>query len=659
MPAFYLRVFSVFALLRATSVLLHYLGPSPWGGRLILRPDRFVPDALIIEAGIWMFLAGCAAAFEEILRRILTKSDARESAVKTFRALFLGGCAAFAIFSQVDFEVVRWLGQHMTASYIANFAGARDGHLFTRILSADILFSSLAAVQMLAAPLLSVWLFVRQPKEHSRLNKKKTFALLALTLLALSSPLWLRPSEKRWRRVRPASLGIAQELIERALGHGEPHNPTRARQDLIDLVYGGVLDANVRPENEEYPLFRRNNAGELSPQAFKDQKASEKPDVYFIVFETMRGTNTGFLGDTPEARAAMPHLKQLFEQEALYFPRVHSAGYPSVEGALGMHLGMWPHHSRIVFSSFLHINTLSFPEMLKRAGYESFALLGADPSFSNFTPWFRRFYDQIEFDEKNHHDGPLVDRFLQLVKEKRDSAQPQLFTLWTATTHPPYDVPASSGIKPAGTNEERYLQAMRYADEQIFRVITELKKSPRWHRSLVFILGDHSQPTPWQWQHESEIGQLNPGHTWTSLGILGGPDVAPTPRRDDRAVSHVDLAPTILQAINLKHGNHFFGRSLLSEAPNNGPERPVLAFRYGTLSVESQSTRSIFHIDGGAPLSYRFQPDDLLSYGGLDRGERQTAVPQIDVERYRDMARAWAKLLDDNQVIPAAEATEN
>src|SRR5690606_22949460 len=115
----------------------------------------------------------------------------------------------------------------------------------------------------------------------------------------------------------------------------------------------------------------------------------------------------------------------------------------------------------------------------RNAGYKSYALLGADPSFSNFTPWFRRWYDDVEYKKQNHHDGPLVDRFIQLYDERVGSPNPLLLTLWTATTHPPYDVPKASGVTPAGTNEERYLQAMRYADAHLHRLISHLKASPR------------------------------------------------------------------------------------------------------------------------------------------------------------------------------------
>lgn len=647
MPLFYLRAFAVFFGLRAVSIILHYTGPSPWGGRLILSPDRFIPEALTIEAGIFGLLFGLAALVETTLLRF---SWWRAKWNSNLRASILLLASALSIFSLIDFEVVRWLGQHMTASYIANFAGARDGQLFARILSGDRLFSSLAALQILIAVGAALFVFLRYGRLTARTTKRQLIAFSVLVPIALASPFWLRPSEKRWRRIRPATIGIPEEIAARVFGQDVPQNPKRAHQDLVDLVLLGKYDQNATPRDPQYPLYRDTNVGRLTPEEFKKRSIEEKPDVVLIVFETMRGMNTGFLGEAPTAVAAMPHLFERITETAHYFPRMHSAGYPSVAGAMGMHLGVFPHHSRIVFSSYLHIKSLGFPEMLRAAGYDTYALLGADPSFSNFTPWFRRWYDETEYDKENHHDGPLVDRFLEIYEEKVSSTSPLLLTLWTATTHPPYDVPKESGQSPAETNEKRYLQAMRYADQHLARLLDHLRKSPRWDRTLVFILGDHSQPVPWQWTHGDRVGELNTGHTWTSLAILGGEKFAPEPKRDDRAVSHVDLAPTILSAINLRHGNHFFGRDLLK----NEDQRAVWAFRYGTISRESRDIREIFRIDtvGSEGLAYRFSRDDLLSYGALEGGNRTATSPSSDLDRHRDMARAWAELLAEDRLAP-------
>ena len=643
MPYFYLKSVAGFFGLRVVSVLLHYLGPSPWGGTLALSPGRFLPEALLLELLILNCLTYLFFAFEQLA----SLNNQRSS---WWRAGYLFCATTLCVFAQVDFEVVRWLGQHMSLSYIQNFAGARDGQLFARILSGDRLFSSLAALQIAAALAFGVYRFWSVKDDRRPQSRRATWLTLPLIVLVSLLPFVLRPSDKRWRRVRPASVGLIWDATRSVLGIDRPRQPVRAHNDLVRWVHGHTETDPVQAEDERYPLLRDDNVGQLTVSQFKDLPAEQKPDVVLIVFETLRGMNSGLLTANDDPLGAMPELARMIRQQARYFPRVHSAGYPSVEGALGMHLGIWPHFEKIIFSSYLHIPTWAFPEMLRQAGYQTFALLGADPSFSNFTPWFRRWYRDTEFSPQRHHDGPLVDRFIELHQARQAAQEPQLLTLWTATTHPPYDVPAESGVKPALTNEQRYVQAMHYADQQITRLVKYLQSSPRWDRTLLFVLGDHSQPTPWQWRNTDHIGELNPGHTWTSLAIFGGGAFAPERGRCEQPISHINLAPTILAAVNLKHKNHFFG----DQVWNQTQDRDVVAFRYGTMFVERGVTRSVFRVAGGAELSYAFNPNDVLSYAAEEGGERQVVPATVDLDRYRDMARAWGELLDEGRVAPQA-----
>ena len=652
MYSFYFRFFISFNALATISVLLHYLGASPWGGALVRMPSRFLPEALLIQALLWSCISLAFMLLERGVTRVL-KPGARTLSSKLIRSCVLCVALVLSIFYLIDREVVRWLGQHMSLSYILNFAGARDAQLFSRILSSDILFSSIALVQIVACFAVFAWLLRTQQRFGRSLGLRVTLLFTSGLIIAAAVVFTFRPSEKRWRRVRPAALGIAIELLRDRLGAAEPTSAQQALNDLYQLAHSGKLQLKgqellaVQNESLKYPL--------LHVKAPNTENTDTVPqDIILIVFETMRGQNTGFLDSSTESFGAMPLLKKKLEQESAYFPRMHSAGYPSVEGAMGMHLGIWPHPQKIIFSSFLHGSTLGFPEIFNARGYDSLALLGADPSFSNFTPWFRRWYQYVEYDENRHHDGPLIERFIELHRERVTSKKPLLMTLWTATTHPPYDVPKSSGVKIARTNEERYLQAMHYADKQISRLVDYLQSSPRAARTKIIILGDHSQPTPWQWQEVDKIGELNPGHTWTSLAILGQ-GLGTLQGEHRHAVSHIDLAPTLLDLANINEHHHFLGHSLLK----GSIERPIIAFRNGMMSVEEQATRAVFHYIDGPVVAYSFDPTSPASYGALEQENLRPAQVELDIERYRDLAKVWASVIEEDRLFPTLSSIEH
>lgn len=641
---FYLTTFLAFATWKTLSVTLHYYSASPWGGPLVMSPDRLLPDTLFIEWGLLAIACLSVGVLETLLRQ--------ERAKLFWRAGFLASACVYSVFCQFDQEVVRWLGQHMTLSYIQNYIGARDGQMAGRILSGDVFWTSVAGILMAVTLPIAAFVWLRDARSDERIGSKAIAGAIVFALLSTSAHQWFRPSEKRWRRIRPAVLVIAKDTTIAVLGLERPRDPAQAHADLVSLVLEGNVASASSVDPPAFPLWRDNNVGDLSVEAFQALPLEDRPDVVFIVFETLRGWNTGLVPH-PSLAEGSPRLNAILQEDGTYFPYMHSGGFPSVEGCLGMHLGLWPHFRKIFLSDYGHIRTKGFPEILRDFGYETHALLGADPSFSNFTPWIERWYGSWEFNPEVHHDGPLVDRFIERHAEGRGDT-PRLMMMWTATTHPPYDVPDSEGITIAGDNESRFLQALEYSDRHIARLIDHLRAQPDWSRTVVVVVGDHSQPTPEQWLMADTIGNLTPGHTWTVFGITGGWHGLPDPGRVDVPVSHVDIAPTLLSILRIKAENHFMGRDL-SRPESAEDARPVVSFRYGDVAWQQQDRRVQFRLDSETVLATRFDVEDTLSYGALPGSTLEThALPPEGwpLDRWRDAIRFYSVLLDENRLMP-------
>jgi hypothetical protein len=652
MNRFYAITLAAFGSLKALALTLHYFSPSPWGGPLVLRPDRFLPDALLIELGLLALL---------VLAFGIVERSAPARLVSTYRAVVVSAVAFYSMFGQVDLEVVRWLGQHMNLSYIRNFIGARDAHMAQRIISGDPWWTGLSVGLAVVPWALAAWVWARRRGETATISQRSLFAWAVLGCLLATAPAWLRPSEKRWRRIRPGVLVIAQDAVVEFSGWESPRHPAQARADLLALVNEGHLSDTVLPDSEAneapdapWPLWQDDNVGHVPLDHWLELPLEDRPDVILIVFETMRGWNTGQV-PSDGIEEGTPEINAFMEGRSVFFPYMHSAGFPSVEGCMGMHLGIWPHFRKIIFSDFLHTRTLAFPEILRQVGYSSEALLGADPSFSNFTPWLERWYDRIEYTPSVHHDGPLVDRFIEIEEQHTD--EPRLLMLWTATTHPPYDLPESEGIAPAADNESRFAQAIRYSDREIARLLRHLESQPEWDRTVVLMLGDHAQPTPDQWLYDDRVGPLNPGHTWTHLYITGGWHGVPAPTRFEGDVSHVDLAPTVLGLLNLQASNHFMGRNLVDALEEPREDRPVLSFRYGDIAWQMGTERLNFRLTGDSVMRWSLDRADAVSYGQLDPENviASTGPPEgVDLLRLQDAVRSWGRLLETNALIPPA-----
>ena len=647
MSLFYVWAWLVFGALRTVSLIAHFWGPSPWGGPTVLEPLRLAPDAILFEVGLVGLFAFGFGGIEAAASRLGAVS--LRAFIRISLLLLLCFWQGFAQFDQ---EVVRWMAQHVSSSFINNFFGVRDPQLLGRILTNDRLPTGLALLQIAAGPLVALGLWRLHGRASVQLRPRTAWLTLLLIVVLVALPAWFRPSEKRWRRIRPAGVAIVADAAKQLLGKEVPLNPEQARLDLYHFVRSGSLEGSGAPFDPQYPLASTAGVGSRSPAEAASAPRNTRPNIIVVVFETMRAWNTGLVPD-PADPGDTPELDAIIKRQGAYFPWAHSSGYPSVEGAMGMHLGMWPHFRKIVFSDFLHIRTLAFPEVLRSAGYRSFAVLGADPSFSNFTPWMKRWYDEVEYDPSRHHDGPLVDRMIERLDGRLDDAEPTLALVWTATTHPPYDIPASEGIPIAATDEERFVQAIRYADKNIARLIRWMETQPGWDNTVVVVLGDHAQPVPWQRQHPESAGALTPGHTWTTISFLGGWPGLPAAGLRETTACHLDLAPTLLSLADVKVTNAYMGRNLF---PASGAlaERPLFVFRDGEVVVVEGEQRTGFRVDGGTPQGWAARRTSKRTYGmlGEQEIERRPVPADFPVARYRDMILEWGALLEQNRILP-------
>jgi hypothetical protein len=82
---------------------------------------------------------------------------------------------------------------------------------------------------------------------------------------------------------------------------------------------------------------------------------------------------------------------------------------------------------------------------------------------------------------------------------------------------------------------------------------------------------------------------------------------------------------------------------------------PVLSFRYGDIAWQQGDTRLNFRVDTDTLMRWDVDREDTLSYGLL-RPESVTPQPEAPPEwqfgRIQDAVRSYARLLEDNALMP-------
>lgn len=672
MTRYFGRAFWVFAVWLTLSLALHFYSPDPWGAPLpesgnptadaILQPasatELFI-RSVILEIGLLTLLCAFFGAIDtRLTHRVRTG----------WRAVGTGALGLYALFGHIDREVLRWMGEHMTVSFIRTYTSVGTVGVTHDVLSGDTFWTRIMLIfaLLLILPILAALWRIRD--EGTLGFSRKTLAIITLSGLLMASVQYVAPLKRRkLHHIDPGIVRITRSALWDALKLDHPKDPATAYQDLIAISrgYPHAEDAtDLVVENADYPLWRDDNVGSQPIEQFKQRPLDDTPDILLIVVETWRGWQSGL--EAAPLFDGNPKLRALLEEQGSYFPYVHSAGFPSTEGLLGVHLGLWSDPEKVFIIDHLGIRSRALPNILHDAGYHTSALLGFDPAFDNLTPAISRWYEHFEHDPRLDDDEKLITRLIEAY-DARDRSQAHLMTLTTRTTHAPYTIPQNTGETPADTSEKRYQQTVRYSDVQIARLIEHLQQQPDWDRTLIVLVGDHAQPTPFQRNQQDVFGRYTPGNTWTSLAFMGGYAKDMPQGRHPFTVSLVDIAPTLLSMLDLRAHNHFVGRDLQRAAlayQKGGAARervsawPVLSMNRGQVMWEQGDARSYFSIRNPWRIYLDFDRKNPVEYGQLHPlGSRlKNAAPDDwTVDRWSDAIRAYRMVLKNDGLMPPQE----
>jgi arylsulfatase A-like enzyme len=184
----------------------------------------------------------------------------------------------------------------------------------------------------------------------------------------------------------------------------------------------------------------------------------------------------------------------------------------------------------------------------------------------------------IDISEDPEEDLRTVDWYLKDRADRKAATLSFDFVALNAT-HLPYAFPPEHAVfQPApkltsshhilrstGDLEimrNRYRNGCHFADEQIWRILDDLEARGNFKDTIVVVTGDHGE----EFQERGQLthaGVLNDYQARTVLWIHL-PDAAPEPLRVDGPTVHMDIVPTLLEALGFSGDVlHTQGRSLL------------------------------------------------------------------------------------------------
>ncbi len=290
---------------------------------------------------------------------------------------------------------------------------------------------------------------------------------------------------------------------------------------------------------------------------------SGTPRSLNIVLVLEESFGSVFVGSLhPEGPACTPHFDSLVS-EGLLFTRIYATGNRTVRGVEASLLSFPPIPGQSIVKRPLNENLFSLPSVLKSMGYQTVFLYGGRSYFDNFQQFashnsFDQIIDQTDFSNVTFEtiwgvcDGDLFDNSLHTFDSLHSEGRPFFATIITVSNHKPYLYP--EGKIPYDPKKQDRIHAVRYADFAIGEFVRKAQSHEFFDSTIFVFLGDHGARV-YGWQ------QI-PMDSYEIPILFYCPALIPPGQRVEVLGSQMDLAPTLLDTLNLSYSSKFFGRSL-------------------------------------------------------------------------------------------------
>jgi len=254
-------------------------------------------------------------------------------------------------------------------------------------------------------------------------------------------------------------------------------------------------DESLRIFNElqkKDTLFQRPQLIRLNPEI--------QPNVILVILESFSNKVIAPLGGM---HGIAPNLDSLCTKSTV-FTSFYSTGNRSDRGISAI-LGGYP--------SLLSTSIMVYPEKsngltllseyFNRKNYNTSFYYGGDINFYNLKTFvlkgnFGKLVTKDDFPSELGRmskwgvpDGYVFERATEDLKNEQE---PFMKTIYTISSHTPYDVPFSKFS--GNSNEEKYLNSVAYTDSCLGAFIDSFRKSPLWDNTLLIVTSDHGTLPP-------------------------------------------------------------------------------------------------------------------------------------------------------------------
>ena len=308
--------------------------------------------------------------------------------------------------------------------------------------------------------------------------------------------------------------------------------------------------------------FRKQDTLIQHPQLIKLNHLKQT-NVILIILESFTNKVIAPLGGM---HGIAPNLDSLCTKSTV-FTSFYSTGNRSDRGVSAI-LGGYPsllNTSIMVYPEKSHTLTL-LPEYFNRKNYNTSFYYGGDINFYNLKSFilqgkFKKLITKSDFPSElgrmSKWGVPDGYVFKQATEDLKTEKEPFMKTIYTISSHPPYDVPFTK--IPGNSNSDKYLNSVAYTDSCLGAFINSLRESPLWKNTLLIVTSDHGI------NHPGLTDITDPVSYRIPLIWSGG--VVDSIRRIETITQQSDLGTTLIHQLGWKTDPVLFSKDFFTAHP--------------------------------------------------------------------------------------------
>ncbi|WP_141732280.1 LTA synthase family protein [Oligoflexus tunisiensis] len=324
-----------------------------------------------------------------------------------------------------------------------------------------------------------------------------------------------------------------------------------------------IAPLNFMPDAVARDLVATHNQGPVTPLP------QQPKNVVLVILESFAKEYVF----PPEGHPSYaPFLKSL-AAKGTSFPNAYANGRRSIDALPAILAGIpaWM-ESAFITSPYQTNRVQGYPAILRNQGMRTQFFHGGENGTMFFDVMadrfgFEQYIGEREYPERKDHDGKwgiFDEPFLQYaVQRMGDDQRPFFASVFTLSSHHPYTIPPQHRDRfPKGKLEIH--ESLGYTDLALQKFYESAQKQPWFTDTLFIFTADHTQ--------KSEFPEYETPHGRYRVPLIFIMNDQPLPLNNlERPVQHMDILPTVLDALGVKAPAYSrFGSSLLQDISRPG-----------------------------------------------------------------------------------------